>query len=95
MDKNINSLRDYLPLSQNLQEQILTKEYSKINDMISKINIVKENKFFITQVLRQTFPHRKNISIWEEVYKKAINNLNINTIETFRYTFKNLGEING
>lgn len=79
----IKDLRDYVGFSQNLQKYINEKDFIEISKILIKVKLIEKNKFFIIQALRQTFPHKKNISSWNNIYLKAISDLKINQIKTF------------
>jgi len=81
---DIQDLRDYVGFSQNLQRLIIRKSFSEIKELLDSIIVSIENKFFINEVLRQTFPHKKELSNWESVYLVSLYKLNIKEIKSFQ-----------
>jgi len=80
----IQDLGSYISFSQNIQRRLNKKEYYDINELLLTINISDENQFLITEVLRQTFPHKNKLSNWERTYENSKEKLNISEIKSFQ-----------
>lgn len=81
--KQIKNIRDYIGLSQNIQQLLVRKEFKTVDNFLKNIKINKKNKFIIVQILRQTFPHKKNIGSWKKMYSNSLSLINIDKIQLF------------
>ena len=80
----VTDLREYVSINQELQQLLNRKEFLKVDNILKEIRIHKENKFMIIQLLRQTFPHKHNLSLWQSKYETARKDLNITPIQTYK-----------
>ena len=83
LNTEINDLRDYIPISQEIQKKIIFKKFSDISLFLEGIIINEKNEFLLVEVLRQTFPHKKHISSWKGKYLNSMRELKIERIESF------------
>jgi len=84
LPKNLmTDLRSYLPFSQTLQAYLLQERFSAVNGLIETFRFYPYHKFFITEILKQTFPYRDSLPSWDKAYASARDILEINEIVEF------------